>query len=77
MTDKQNKAIKIILDKYYHSKIDSDEAIELIDSIVGNTIIQYVPSYPYWWHISQNDQNPWKNTYTTTGVEWKNYNKYV
>ena len=43
MTDKQKEAVKIILAQCYEGHLDADEALTIIDSIVGEPQIQYIP----------------------------------
>ena len=43
MTDKQKEAIKIVLRKYSERHLSNEEAINIIDAIIGEQQIQYMP----------------------------------
>ena len=43
MTDKQREATKIVLQQCSEGHLDADEALTIIDSIVGEPQIQYIP----------------------------------
>jgi hypothetical protein len=47
MTDKQREATKIVLQQYSEGHLDAEEALTIIDSIVGEQPqVQYVPYQP-------------------------------
>ena len=43
MTEKQQAAVKIVLAQCYEGHLDADEALTIIDSIVGEPQVQYIP----------------------------------
>ena len=50
MTDKQREATKIVLQQVFDSNLDFEEALTILDSIIGEpTKVEYVPQPTFPW----------------------------